>query len=592
MRLLNNFSFCFLLFIAVSCADEQWPIGNDVRISWDKASYMEMTSVDVADRSVEKNLYYPRIKRLSNGTLFMSFENDHFGWDIYVRRSEDNGKTWSDATLLVKTTPAESSVGPDEKVYVNPDFIELSDGRILLAYQWRYKKGYGDLPNTNNNCGIEIMFSEDHGATFSDPVEIYRGRCWEPAMLELPSGEIQMYITSSQDIIDDMSAPQTVVIRSFDGGKTWQGKDRCGIHDNEVISRTVDSRSTFDGMPSGVWLDDNNGIAVPLEVWHGRWVVDQTPVIVKTDVKSSWRGDLASIRANGGPEWPFKKQLNKDFFGYGPYSTKLATGEMIVLSNGTYKGKQGIWTFIGDKKADNFTNATNPFDGYWGSIDYVGDNKVIATSTVRYTQDGETRGMVRVITGKLNYSKSIEKRDVKLPSVLEFNKESNDFWFLGHTFPSSVFADFAYTEDGFIFITILFDDKLTALTTENSDASVILLARHRCPQYKIVVNGAGKYTVYEEDNISWKKVYEGLTSDIDLVGSLNQDNDEDVGFSAKVVIPWKFIGGKPRKNETFKVHLRHHYKASTSEKPAWSIEDMEGENSDYPQEWLSVKLVK
>lgn len=101
-----------------------------------------MKSVNVQNAGfVEENLYYPRIKRLSGGALLMSFENDHFGWDIYVRRSEDNGKTWSDATLLVKSAPATSTAGEDTKVYVNPDFIELEDGRILLAYQWRYKKG-------------------------------------------------------------------------------------------------------------------------------------------------------------------------------------------------------------------------------------------------------------------------------------------------------------------------------------------------------------------------------------------------------------------------------------------------------------------
>ena len=66
--------------------------------------------------------------------------------------------------------------------------------------------------------------------------------------------------------------------------------------DNEVISRTVDSRSTYDGMPSGVWLNDNNGIAVPMEVWHGKYVVDQTPVVVKTDPETNWRRDLEKIR--------------------------------------------------------------------------------------------------------------------------------------------------------------------------------------------------------------------------------------------------------------------------------------------------------
>ena len=387
-----------------------------------------------------------------------------------------------------------------------------------------------------------------------------------------------------------MSAPQTVVIRSFDNGKTWQGKECCGIDDNEVISRTVDSRSTYDGMPSGVWLNDNNGIAVPMEVWHGKYVVDQTPVVVKTDPETNWRRDLEKIRKTGGPDWPMKKQVNKDFYGYGPYSTKLGTGEMVILSNGQYKGKQGIWTFIGDKTADNFTNATSPFDGYWGSIDYIDDNKVLATGTVKYSEDNVTRGMVRMEIGRLNYSKKLKKGDVRMSGIREFNREINDCWFLGHSFDSYLFADFGYTDSCLTFISYLYDSKITALSTENSDAPEILIARFGGPQYKAVVNANGDYVIYVEDNISWKKIAEGRTSDVEIAGTVNDDTDIDLGYAVSLRIPWNLIGGKPSRGEVIKAHLRHHYKAKTSEKPAWSIEDVEGENSDYPAEWLSLTL--
>src|SRR5690606_21259211 len=66
--------------------------GGDVRIAWDRNTYQEMTSVHVANKDItEKNLYYARIKKLSDGTLMMSFSDDHFGWNIYVRKSGDNG---------------------------------------------------------------------------------------------------------------------------------------------------------------------------------------------------------------------------------------------------------------------------------------------------------------------------------------------------------------------------------------------------------------------------------------------------------------------------------------------------------------------
>lgn len=590
MRIIKYVPLVLILW-TITAVGKQPPITKNVRISWDKSTYLEMTSVNVPYANfVEENLYYPRIKRLSNGSLLMTFENDHFGWDIYSRRSFDNGKSWSDANLILRRTKSHSSIGEDEIVYVNPDFIELADGRIMLACQWRYKNGYNDLSNTNNNCGIVIMFSHDFGASFSEPVEIYRGRCWEPSMIQLPTGEIQMFFTSSQELIDNMSAPQTVIIRSFDGGNTWQGKKKCGIFDNEVISRTIDGRSSYDGMPTGVLLNNNGGIAVAVEVWHGKWVTDQTPVVVKTDNVTNWHREVDSIRLKGGPAWPNKKQVNKDFYGYGPYCTKLPTGEMIILSNGTYKGNEGVWTFIGDEKADNFSNASSPFNGYWGSIDYIGNNKVIATATEKYLNGGSTRGKVKCIIGHLNYSKEITKSNLPLIPISKFNRDNNDCWFLGHSFQSSLFADFGYTDENFIFVSYIYDKKLTALTTENADASELLLARGKGPQYKIVVNGLGNYVIYQEDHLSWKLIFKGETTDKEVSGTLNQDNDEDIAFSAKLKIPWKLLGGKPKKNEVLKAHLRHHYKNLTQEKPAWQIEDEEGEDSDYPQEWLNIYL--
>ena len=182
----------------------QWPEDHQVRISWDRSTYSEITEAEVPGLGyVEKNLYYPRAKHLSDGAVLLSFSNHHYGFDIYAMRSIDGAKTWSDAVCIAHSRDtvyrdSEGRTSPDRIVYVNPDFIELQDGRIIMAFQWRFYKGYGDLPKTNENCGIMTAFSTDKGRSWSEPVEVYRGRCWEPAFLQLPSGEIQMYITSSQ----------------------------------------------------------------------------------------------------------------------------------------------------------------------------------------------------------------------------------------------------------------------------------------------------------------------------------------------------------------------------------------------------------
>lgn len=566
----------------------------DVRIAWDYATFEEMTSAPVANKGyIERELHYPRIKALSDGTLLMTFMNDHFGWDAFVRRSTDGGRTWSDAQMVRQRFDAPSSAGADQVVFVNPDFIELHDGRILLAYQWRYKKGYNDLAHTNENCGIEIMWSEDCGRTFSAPRRIYTGRCWEPAMLQLPSGEIQMYITDSNQTRDGISQPCTIVIRSMDGGLTWQGKARCTYRDGEIVSRTLDPRCTADGMPSAVWLDDNRGIAVPLEVWSGKYKLDQTPVVVRTDAETNWRSDQ-SIRSEGGPAYPCKKQLNKDFVGFGPYSAKLPTGEMIVLSNGVYRNVQGMWVFIGNKRADDFRFATSPFVGHWGSIDCIGSDRVLASGTFRYADGEHSRGGVRLMVGRLNRAKTIAKGNVRMAPVEKFDREHNDYWFLGKETSSSVFTDFGYTDECFILSTYLFDENLAAFTPENSDAPALLLARRSAgggwDTYKIVVNGRGRWLLYREQTSSWQLVAEGTCS-VDLRGTLNDASDTDLGFGAQLRIGWELLGGRPARGEVLRAHLRHHYKEEAKEGPVFAlVEEAGGEHSDYPEEWLRITL--
>ena len=402
-----------------------------------------------------------------------------------------------------------------------------------------------------------------------------------------------MYITSSQEVVNKVSNPRTVVIRSFDGGKTWQGKKLATYKDAEPVSRSFDERSSYDGMPTAVWLDDNKGIAMPIEVWSGRFVVDQTPMVVKTDADVNWRGDQKKIANEGGPEYPYKKQLNKDFVGYGPYSTKLKTGEVVVISNGQYKGEQGIWAFIGDKKADNFRFATSPFVGHWGSIDDIGGNKVIVSGTANYKDaSNKERAKVLVMTGRLNYSKDIAKGDLSMPAVAQFDKDNNDYWFLGKKTQASTFTNFGYTNESLIIGTYYFDRNIVAFTPENSDASILLLSRKNkkggYDNYKIAVNAQGKYTVYHEENYSWRLIHKGVTSDVEVVGTINNGKDKDLGYSAKLKIDWALLGGAPTADDVFRAHLRLHYKDRVAEKPLALQESMAGENSDYPEEWLPL----
>ncbi len=595
---------CIAGFVAAGkskkASPSPWPEDLKVRLSWDASTYSEIREAYVSNLGyIEHNLYYPRAKHLSDGSVLLSYSNHHYGFDIYAMRSEDGTRTWNDAVCIAHSYPAKyiDSKGntlEDRIVYVNPDFIELQDGRIIMAFQWRYYKGYGDLPKTNENCGIMVSFSSDKGRTWTVPKEVYRGRCWEPAFLQLPSGEIQLYITSSQDIKENTSYPRTALIRSFDGGLTWQGKECCGINDNEVVSRSFDDRFAYDGMPSAVILNDGKGIAVPLESWHGKYVMDQTPIVVRTSMEENWHLDQEKVLAEGGPDYPLKKEVNRDFHGYGPYCTKLPTGEVIVQSNGTYRGVQGMWAFLGDSNADNFHFPTAPFtsDEYWGSVDYAGDGTVISTGTYKYTGwNGENLAMIRLMKARLNREKTICKGHLEMVSVRDFNTApDNGWWFLGKKYNSGVHVNFGYTSDAFEIGAYVLDERISSYTPENSDAPFIFFARQDGTIYGLVANAAGRYTLYREEGYSWHIIDAGFTSDVEVEGTVNDDSDKDKGYSVKVTIPWELIGGKPADGEVIKSHLRRYYKEESKEKPLSLLEELEGENPDYPSEWLGIIL--
>lgn len=597
-----------IIFLCYASLANTYSQDPNVRISWDYNTYWEQTSFNVKNKSyTETECFYPRIKKLKDGSLLMVFMNNRVGFDIFTRKSIDNGLSWGDATMVRQRFAAPSPGIPnDVMIFSTPDFIELNNGKILLAYQWRFQKGYNDSTYTNQNCGIEVMMSEDGGLTFSNPRIVYYGRCWEPYLLQLPTGELQMYITDSNEFAVDKkqsgsyslrSLACTALIRSFDNGKTWQNKKVVNFEDGECITRTINEKGKFDGMPSAKLLQDNNGMVMAIETWSSTYQFDQSPYIIYSPNNENWRYKNDLIRKEGGPENVRKKQLNKDFRGFGPYMEILPGGEILVQSNGIYKGQQGMWVFIGDKKAEEFSFASSPFVGYWGSIAYIGNNEVISAGTFAYNQNEKEKNGIKVIKGKLNYSKSIKEGITKSSSIDSFDKNNNNYWFIGHETSSSAYLDFGYTRNSFDFTTCLFDKNLISFTPDNSDALEFLLYRAnrrtgKNQLYRFAMNANGVFTLQSEKANSWMPQNVKDVKIIDFIrkGTINNSKDEDLGFSAKVSVPWLLIGGYPDKDEKFKIHMRHRYKDVNKEYPFATVESIQGENSDIPETWLSVSF--
>ena len=111
-------------------------------------------------RKVSHDVYsadYPRMLGLGGDTLFLAY---HGGprdneWDnLYLRKSFDNGQIWSETQVLM------ADVDPNYFGFANPEFLELRNGRILLAFT-----GRGN-PDDNQHNNIQVMHSDDRGETW------------------------------------------------------------------------------------------------------------------------------------------------------------------------------------------------------------------------------------------------------------------------------------------------------------------------------------------------------------------------------------------------------------------------------------------
>ena len=228
------------------------------RIFWDTASR----------RTVFSGGGYARIIELQDGRLMAVCESG----GIKIAFSQDKGSTWGSATKIV-SNPA----GIRECV---PDLIQLSDGTIIVAYNPRPTSPYSE----ERKFGIRCKRSTDGGRTWSDEIFVndalhtFADGCWEPSMLELPSGELQLYFADEGPYTSN-NDQQISLCRSMDGGQTWSQAQKICYR-----------QGSRDGMPVPVLLKDESQIVVIIED-IGWGYGDFFPTTVRTSLQNNWHNN-------------------------------------------------------------------------------------------------------------------------------------------------------------------------------------------------------------------------------------------------------------------------------------------------------------
>jgi hypothetical protein len=289
---------------------------------------------------------YGRIIRVSNSdTLLLVYHggpNNQDWINIYLRKSFDNGNTWQDHQIV-----ADINRNNNYWRFANPELHELKNGWILLAYTANGK------PETNDNCYIHLLISKDMGATWEGPQLIQTGRSWEPSMVQLPGGEIEMFYSSEAKwwppLGNTYIQQEIHMIRSTNNGLNWSFPSTVAWYPGKR-----------DGMPVPLLLSGNRGVVFGIETVNS----GTSPYIVARNLDEPWTLTSANFE-NGLYRW-----LAGYFNGHGgaPYLVQLPTGE-TVLSVHVYRG--GDWhqnnymqVMIGDRDARNFSKLSTP----WGVL--------------------------------------------------------------------------------------------------------------------------------------------------------------------------------------------------------------------------------
>jgi hypothetical protein len=327
---------------------------------------------------------YARMIQLHDRSLFTIYEQD--GATVGVT-SNDLGKTWSAPIVIA---PREQGIN-----MAVPDMLQLKDHTLLAFYNPRpFQK------DTARRFAIRVKRSTDHGKTWSNEQTLYRAGhefengCWEPAAIQLPSGEIQLFF-ANEGPYTHSNEQNISLLRSRDNGHTW-------TKEPEIVSFRPRSR---DGMPVPLLLNNGKDVVFAIE---DNGIVNFKPYIITNALKENWSQTVDAD--DNHRQYALKEKIADSIYAGAPFIRQLKSGETIL----SYQGAEGrtnsmerfaeMKVVIGDKQARNFTSKSVPFTipankrGLWNSLCILDDDTIIAlTSTNAYGNSTE----VWMIKGKL-----------------------------------------------------------------------------------------------------------------------------------------------------------------------------------------------
>lgn len=462
---------------------------------------------------------YARVMELQDGRLMACCE-----WSgIRISFSSNKGQTWRDPTTIVKNT--------NNVPNCVPDMIQLADGTIIVAYNPRPSTPYTD----DRRFSIRLKRSTDKGRTWSPEIVVYDAGsvpevgCWEPCLLELPSGELQLYF-ADESPYDTNADQQISICRSFDQGQTWSAPAR------------VSYRAGFrDGMPVPVLLADGTTIAVAIED-NGWGYNDFVPTIVRTTLSRNWSSPV--LASNSARTKAIDYNYCPVATGGAPYLRVLPNGETVLSHQSPYNhgDTQDMYVYVGTSAARNFKAMSSPFPvplnqrALWNSLAVIDTGVVVAVSGYG--------GGVKMVKG---YPKSQLEVPFAHPTVDAARTNAEGYFstkadqiMMGSETETYTYADLAYDNDS-LYVSCRVYDRTQVSEGEHADVVSLGIetaaASFTTPQptsFRYDISPDGTLALYQGTGTTWTAL-EGSSAHLAM-------DTKTTTYTFEIAIPWTDLG--------------------------------------------------
>ncbi len=498
--------------------------------------YRSMQLLDIDELSTG-TAHYPRLKKLADGTFILFYNSGRTGPNIMYITSSDL-KTWSEPQTLF--------AADDTFKYATADAAVLDNGDILVCAA-KMTDSWGSFVTDMSSSGLVTKRSTDNGKTWSSEQTVYTGMAWEPSVLQLDSGEIQIYFTHTAPYIalygyyDELRSTGSAMIRSVNDGLTWtpnitshnvnasdpyaawrvmQQKIGTMTLTELATGKSVEKSMFNDQMPVAIQLN-NGSIAMVVESYLH--FADHPVNGGKYQLSLGFSHDNWATPLGMEEEGPADKLLNIDRAA-GPYISQFPSGEVIVShTNSSSALEYKVFDTTGHTYLRDYS--FNPgVTNLWSASEVISSHKIAMVVDDGNDADSAEAATLQISLSELalNHNISAKRQKTTLDGNSADWSENTDAIFVGSLSQAQVSVRSAYDDTYVYFLVEVLDNYLSS-----SDRVELCISPS--------LTSTSSYSITVGPNGLVSKTY-GYTADVSkyVNGTIGSDSNTDVGYMVEI----------------------------------------------------------